>query len=164
MAPRVIAEINRKKWVLIASILFAVFIIWSFAFQNCAICNLGNPNYTNTIPSNDSPVDVSANEAFNLVLNSTPNVDLLILDVRTQSEFDAGHLEHAILLPYDEIGSRFAELLEYSNISILVYCRTGNRSGIASDELITHGFTSVYNMLGGISTWIAAEYPVVYSN
>jgi rhodanese-related sulfurtransferase len=76
----------------------------------------------------------------------------VILDVRTQAEYDEGHIEGAVLLPYDEIDERAAEFLPDKNTKILVYCRSGNRSAIASHALIALGYTDVTDF-GGIISW-----------
>ena len=78
--------------------------------------------------------------------------DAIILDVRTQSEFDSGHIAHAILLPYDEVAALAATILPDKNRTILIYCRTGRRSNIAALTLAELGYTSVYDF-GGIVDW-----------
>jgi rhodanese-related sulfurtransferase len=77
--------------------------------------------------------------------------DVIVLDVRTQEEFDEGHIRDALLLPYDEVGKKAGEILPEKGKTILVYCRTGRRSEIAAKELISKGYTSVYDF-GGIAT------------
>jgi len=74
------------------------------------------------------------------------NPNLVILDVRTQEEYDEGHLENAVLIPVSELESRLDELDVEDEI--LVYCRSGVRSATASQTLVDNGFSSVYNMLG----------------
>ena len=105
-------------------------------------------------------VDIEVSTAYNMITNgSYPN--LLILDVRTQSEYDDGHLEGAILIPVTELESRIAELATHRDEEIIVYCRTGARSALASSILDTNNFTKVFNMLGGISAWESASYSVI---
>jgi len=76
----------------------------------------------------------------------------IILDVRTQEEFDTGHIEGAVLLPYDQIPQKAATELPDKNAKILVYCRSGNRSATASNALIDLGYTDVSDF-GGIIDW-----------
>lgn len=83
---------------------------------------------------------------------------VVILDVRTQAEYDSGHIRNAKLIPSTELPGRLNELNK--NDSILVYCKSGGRSGPASQTLTDNGFLHVYNMVGGITAWIAAGYPV----
>jgi rhodanese-related sulfurtransferase len=81
------------------------------------------------------------------------NSDILIIDVRTKEEYDLGHIEGAILIPYDVIEYRIEELSEYKDKPILVYCRTSNRSSIAASILKENGFTQIYQMTDGYSNW-----------
>lgn len=76
----------------------------------------------------------------------------VIVDVRRQDEYDAGHIPGAILVPNESIGSSPpAALPDYDQI-ILIYCRSGNRSKQAAQKLADIGYTNVYEF-GGISTW-----------
>ncbi len=67
------------------------------------------------------------------------------IDVRTQAEWDRGHLEKAILIPYQEIGQRISEVTTDKSQLIYLYCRSGNRSGIATQILTELGFNNVEN-------------------
>ncbi|MFX1312162.1 MAG: rhodanese-like domain-containing protein [Promethearchaeota archaeon] len=108
-----------------------------------------------------SYTDVSVHIAYEMINNHTQYPNLLILDVRSQSEYDESHLYNATLIPHDEIDARISELEPYKNTEIIVYCRSGSRSAIASQNLAsTHNFTKIYNMEGGITEWIIAGYPV----
>jgi len=69
----------------------------------------------------------------------------LLVDVRTRAEFDAGHLEGAILIPHEEIAVRSAELGGDKARSIVVYCRSGHRSGKAARALADLGYVNVIN-------------------
>jgi rhodanese-related sulfurtransferase len=76
----------------------------------------------------------------------------ILLDVRTQEEYDSGHIEGSILLPYTEIEQLAPEKLPDKDATILVYCRSGRRSAIASQALADMGYTHVSDM-GGIQDW-----------
>ena len=78
--------------------------------------------------------------------------DVLILDVRTESEYDSGHIEGAINLPLDQIEDLYLEVIGDKNTVLLVYCRSGNRSQTASEKLSKLGYKEVYNF-GGINNW-----------
>ena len=78
--------------------------------------------------------------------------DVLILDVRTQEEFDDGHILYAVLLPYDEIGEKAESVIPDKNRTILVYCRSGRRSETAARELVNMGYSEVYDF-GGVIDW-----------
>ena len=77
--------------------------------------------------------------------------DYLLLDVRTQSEYDSGHIKGALLIPHSELSRRLDEIAEYDRI--LVYCAAGNRSVAASQILIEAGFGEVNDLAGGYSAW-----------
>lgn len=107
----------------------------------------------------ETPQNITVETAYNMIKGgSFP--DLAILAVRNQSEYDINHLYDATLIPLHELETRIAELEEHMNNEIIVYCGSGGRSEIASGILADNGFTKVYNMLGGITAWIEAEYPV----
>ena len=76
----------------------------------------------------------------------------VIVDVRRQDEFDAGHIPGAICIPNEEIGSEQPEELPDLDQVILVYCRSGNRSRQAAQKLFDMGYTNVYEF-GGIIDW-----------
>ena len=78
--------------------------------------------------------------------------DFIILDVREQDEFDAGHIPGAILIPYTEIEDKADKMLPDKDKQILVYCRSGRRSKIASESLAKLGYTNVKEF-GGIIDW-----------
>ena len=100
--------------------------------------------------------DVSIQEAVELMEQKT---ELVILDVRTVAEFNEGHIEGAINIPVGDLASRLDELSK--NHELLVYCRTGNRSGSAVAILSDAGYTKIYHMHEGISVWIQQGHPVV---
>ncbi|MDD3369883.1 MAG: rhodanese-like domain-containing protein [Lachnospiraceae bacterium] len=77
---------------------------------------------------------------------------ITIVDVRTEEEYNAGHIENAILIPNEEITDTKPELLPVMDAEILVYCRSGNRSGQATAKLEEMGYTNVKDF-GGIMDW-----------
>lgn len=76
----------------------------------------------------------------------------IILDVRTQDEYDEGHIPGAILIPYTQMEARAEEELTDKNQLILVYCRSGRRSKIAAETLVELGYTNIREF-GGIIDW-----------
>lgn len=79
--------------------------------------------------------------------------ELILLDVRTQEEFNAGHIAGAILLPNETITeTEQPDILPDLNAEILIYCRSGNRSAQAAKKLVAQGYTNVYDF-GGIIDW-----------
>lgn len=99
--------------------------------------------------------DVTVQEARRLIEDKP---GLVILDVRTASEYEEGHIEGAVNIPVQELSVRYDELSIEDEL--LVYCRTGNRSAQAVDILLDLGFTKIHHMDEGITGWIEAGYPV----
>lgn len=96
---------------------------------------------------------ISAETALNMINNE----EVIVIDVRTQEEFDEGHIKNAILIPDYEIPQKAADILPDKNAAILVYCRSGRRSAAAGKELIKLGYKNVYDF-GGILDW---KYEIV---
>ncbi len=82
----------------------------------------------------------------------TDKAPIVLLDVRTQEEFNNGHIPGALLLPYDEIDQKAAQLLPEKEKEIIIYCRSGRRSAIAKDSLEALGYTNVKDF-GGMNRW-----------
>ncbi len=86
------------------------------------------------------------------------NENVLILDVREQSEYDAGHIPGITLIPMGEVPTRLNEIP--TDKEVILTCRSGNRSGQVTDFLRQQGYTNVHNMEGGIVAWEAAGLQV----
>ena len=79
--------------------------------------------------------------------------EVIILDVREQDEYDSGHIPGAVLLPVGTIDENTAaQVIPEKDSTVLVYCRSGNRSKTASSALTDLGYTNIYEF-GGINTW-----------
>ena len=78
----------------------------------------------------------------------------ILIDVRTEEEYEEESILNAINIPLDEIAD-FAETLreQSHDKAVLVYCATGNRSATACGILHKAGYQYVYNMIGGIKAW-----------
>lgn len=85
-----------------------------------------------------------------------------ILDVREVSEWTAGHIPEATLIPLGELESRLVEVPK--DVEVVVVCRSGNRSAEGRDILLRAGYESVTSMGGGMNDWVAAGYPSVTGN
>lgn len=72
----------------------------------------------------------------------------LVIDVRTKAEYDSGHLEGALNIPYDVIGPQIGKVTEDKDREIVLYCRSGRRAGVALDALKALGYTNVTNAGG----------------
>jgi rhodanese-related sulfurtransferase len=78
--------------------------------------------------------------------------EFIVLDVREQDEFDSGHIQGGMLIPYTQIEEKAEKMLPDKNAQILVYCRSGRRSKIAAESLVKLGYTNVKEF-GGITDW-----------
>lgn len=98
----------------------------------------------------NSYVQITQEEAKDMMNESDENI---ILDVREDFEYASAHIPNAQLLPLGEIDAESAEAVIPSKEStVLVYCRSGNRSKAAAELLVELGYTNVYEF-GGIITW-----------
>jgi len=86
---------------------------------------------------------------------------VIVLDVRTPEEFSAGHLPNAININLE--GADFAGEVSKldKSATVAVYCRSGNRSGVATEQMAELGFVDMYDMQGGILDWEAAGGQIV---
>ena len=94
-------------------------------------------------------MNITAEEAKILMESET---GYIILDVREQDEYDAGHIPGAILIPYTQIEAEASKILTDKDQMILVYCRSGRRSKIAAEALVELGYTNIREF-GGIIDW-----------
>jgi len=101
-------------------------------------------------------------------MNARPTLDVVsaaerigdgvyVLDVRQPEEFAAGHVERAVLVPLGELPARLGEVP--ADRQVVVVCRSGNRSGQATDYLVRAG-VDAWNMEGGMLAWAAADLPI----
>ena len=79
--------------------------------------------------------------------------DLLILDTRSKGEYNARHIDGAIIITYNTLERNLDKLDGYEDKPILVYCATGSRSAAAVNILIENGFNKIYHMNRGFSKW-----------
>ena len=94
-------------------------------------------------------VNITAEEAKQIM---DTEEGYIILDVREQDEYDAGHIPGAIVISHEEIAEKAEEVLTDKEQLILVYCRSGRRSKIAAEALVELGYTNIKEF-GGIIDW-----------
>lgn len=82
-----------------------------------------------------------------------------MLDVREPSEWTAGHIPGATLIPLGQLESRLSEVPK--DAKVVVVCRSGNRSAQGRDILLKAGYENVTSMAGGMNVWTAGGYPTV---
>lgn len=99
---------------------------------------------------------VNTNEAVQLLNND----DTILLDVREDKEVAEGYIKGAKHIPLSNLSSHISELGGKKDKPVLVYCRSGNRSGSACSQLTGEGFTDVSNLAGGILGWESANLPI----
>lgn len=104
------------------------------------------------------PLDLVGAVDVATVSDIKERADVLVLDVREPWEYDEGHIPGVTLIPMGDVPARLSEIP--TDQTVIVTCRTGNRSGQVTDYLRTQGFDNVHNMLGGIVAWEAAGLPV----
>ena len=94
-------------------------------------------------------VNITAEEAKEIMDSEE---GYIILDVRTQEEYDQGHIPGAIVISHEEIAEKSEDVLTDKDQLILVYCRSGRRSKIAAEALVELGYTNIKEF-GGIIDW-----------
>lgn len=102
-------------------------------------------------------LETSPSEAV-LLIN---RANAVVLDVREDAEFAAGHIADAKHIPAAQLEQRLGELSKFKDRPVLVNCQSGVRSAKACDVLRKHEFHKVYNLQGGLNAWIQAKLPVV---
>jgi phage shock protein E len=84
----------------------------------------------------------------------------LVIDARTPEEYAAGHIPGAINIPHTQAADRLEELRPYRDREIVLYCKSGRRSGIAADILEQAGFGRLSQLVGNMPGWSGAGFPV----
>ena len=121
--------------------LLPMLLLLSFALTGCAA--------SATLPETNTYRQITMQEAVEMMEKEE---NYIILDVRTQEEFAAGHIPGAIVIPNETIGTEEIPQLPDKDQLIMVYCRSGNRSKQASDKLVKLGYTNIVEF-GGINSW-----------
>ena len=86
---------------------------------------------------------------------------IVVLDVRTPGEFQSGHLQNAVNIDYEGLNFEGEVNKLDKTKTYAVYCRSGRRSGLATDVMSKDGFKSIFNLEGGIEAWQTAGNAVV---
>ena len=116
-------------------------LLLSFALTGCAA--------SAPLPETSTYRQITMQEAIELMEKED---NYIILDVRTEQEYAAGHIPGAIVVPNETIGTEEIPQLPDKDQLIMVYCRSGNRSKQASDKLVKLGYTNIVEF-GGIIDW-----------
>ena len=103
-------------------------------------------------PDTDVPVSqavkIDAEEARRMM----DEEEVIIVDVRTEEEYEEAHIEGALLLTLDQIDSKAESVIPDKEKTYLIYCRSGNRSAQAAEKLVEMGYANIYDF-GGIIDW-----------
>lgn len=134
---------------------FGVLWVAVFCLSAIMLTSCGNNNTDEVQTNMNNTYEQISGEQAKALMDSEK--DYVIIDARTQEEFDGGHIPGAVLIPEYEIAQRAEDELPDKNQLILVYCRSGRRSKIASQALVDLGYTNVKEF-GGIIDW---EYETV---
>ena len=116
-----------------------------FLLTAMLLVGCGQTNQTQEAPY----MNITAEEAKQIMDSEE---GYIILDTRTQAEYDEGHIPGAIVIPHDEITDRAEEELPHKDQLLLVYCRSGRRSKLAAEALVKLGYTNIKEF-GGIIDW-----------
>ncbi|MCG6909262.1 MAG: rhodanese-like domain-containing protein [Deltaproteobacteria bacterium] len=105
--------------------------------------------------------NISASASANLIAQNRDNPDFMILDIRTPSEFEAGHIAGARMLDFysQSFVDDFKKLDR--NKTYLIYCRSGSRSGRLMQAIDNLGFKKIFNMERGLKDWVGQGYALV---
>ena len=122
--------------------LLAVFVLGLLAVSACA----------------DEIATITA-EALHKNLEAKSDHPPLVVDVREPAEFEASHIDGALLAPLATVEENLAQIPK--DREIVLVCRSGRRSGLAYQRLAARGYTRLWNMTGGMIAWEKLGYPVV---
>ena len=106
----------------------------------------------------DAPLELPADIDAKTLADIKDRSDVVVLDVREQWEYDEGHIPGVVHIPMNDIPGRISEIP--TDQTVIVSCRSGNRSGQVASFLRNEGFTNIHNLNGGILAWQSAGLPV----
>ena len=128
-------------------LLFAGLVASLALLVGCGVVK-GEPNTAEDVPDKAEYHKISGEEAYEMMASQ----EVVVVDVRTREEYDGGHIENAVLVPNESIGSEMPEALPDKEATLLVYCRSGRRSKDAAQKLLALGYQNVYDF-GGVIDW-----------
>lgn len=135
----------------ISAVMLSAILFFAASCQGSKTTDTVVPSNTEAEPTEDqNAIMVITAEEAKTMMDTLESY--IIVDVREQSEYDAGHIEGAILVPVGDIDELAPELLPNKGEILLIYCRSGNRSAQAAAKLNNMGYTNIYDF-GGIIDW-----------
>lgn len=133
--------------------LLGAILVAAIALSGCGAASPASAPAAQAAEALSLPVEIDAAQ-----LNEIRNRDdVYVLDVREDSEFQSGHVPEANWIPLGELSSRLSEVP--TDKTVVAVCRSGNRSGQATQLLRQAGFDA-HNMVGGMNSWTASGFAV----
>lgn len=116
--------------------------------------------FTTAVLAGETP-QISQQELLEAL--KTPDNNIVLLDVRSKEEYDNGHVSGAINISHNVVEENLKQLTQYKSSTVVVYCRSGRRAGVAEDILSSNGFKNLRHLTGDMNGWLEAKLPVVNS-
>jgi phage shock protein E len=113
--------------------------------------------FTTAVFASETP-EISQQELLTAL--KAPNHNIVVLDVRTAEEYNNGHVTGAINFSHNTVADKLNLLSQYKDSTVVVYCRSGYRAGIAGGILAENGFKDLRHLTGDMNGWLAAELPI----
>jgi rhodanese-related sulfurtransferase len=129
----------------------------------CAHASAGDPAVPNTAPAtvpaapSAAAIALVTQDAL-LARQAKHDPTLLVLDVRSTEEFAQGHVPGAVNIPHDQVASRMAEVPKDKDV--VLYCRSGRRTGLAAEVLSANGYTRLLHLEGDMNAWLEKGRPI----
>lgn len=122
------------------------------------LAGCGGTTAESPAPAAVDPADLPALVDVETVAAIKDRDDVMLIDVREPEEYAAGHIAEGTLIPMGQVPERLSEIP--TDKTVILYCRSGNRSGQVMQLLQAQGYTNVHNMEGGMLAWELAKLPV----
>lgn len=103
---------------------------------------------------------ISQQELLELIKTPSPQ-NFVVLDVRTEQEFNEGHIAGALNISHDQVSSNLAQLASFKDKLVIVHCRSGKRAAKAENILTENGFSQLRHLTGDMNAWQASNLPTV---
>ena len=134
---------------------WVILVVLVFALLACAIKPKAAADFVKEARAKIKEITVAEAKA-----KIESGVPLVVLDVREPDEFEQGHLPKAVNIPRGVLEFMVSTQIPSKDAYIIVYCRSGSRSALATNTLRQMGYKNIVNMEGGWKAWVEAGYPV----
>lgn len=136
----------------------SILVVFTVVFlTDCIVVSTTSDNLVASEHSTSDNIVLEETGAYHTITaeEATAMIDqeeVIIVDVRTQEEYDTGHIQNAMVIPNETIGNILLESLPNTDDTILIYCRSGQRSEEAARKFLPLGYENVYDF-GGVIDW-----------